>query len=786
MTDRPRIRGDEATVAAAGVPSTTTPSAGQPLVGGRYAILGMLGVGGMGTVYRARDTELDEIVALKMLKRELVETPGMLERFRQEVKLARRVTHTNIARTFDIGEHDGEKFLTMEYVEGESLGDLTDGRGAMSVPKVVALARSVCAGLAAAHAAGVVHRDLKPDNVLIGKDGRVVLTDFGIARALRDVDSAVHTMGRPIGTPAYMAPEQVKGEDVDARADLYALGAMLFELLTGERAWPGDSVFAVAAARLTEPPPDPRAKNPSVPDAIAKVVVRCMARARGDRFASAADVAKALDDALASASLVSAPSLRFPVAARTREDTAKSVAVLPFRNRGPADDEYIADGLTDDLIDTLSMTKGLRVRARGAVMRFKAGDRDPREIGRELDVEVVVDGSVRRVGGNLRVNARLIGVADGFQLWAKRFDRPEAEFLSVGDEAANAVAEALTLERDLPARAAPTDPVAVDLYLRARHQYHAGWSLNVDRSIALFEEALQRAPNDPHILAGYALALARRFSFDPGGTDAAGDGAKAAAQKALTFDPNLGEARVALARHALVMGDGVGAARAVREALVVAPGSADVHDLRGCILAEVDTPESALVSLVTAVTLEPSNERVRGDIIRMGAFLGDWGPTESLIDEPHIDGYEGVGYVLCARLGLWKRDAELARRLRAKTDTIEFAFKGAVNEITDLALTGEISPALRGLADAWGKVAGRALRRPIFFRQLSAEVAAFCGQTDAALDAIESADELGLIDLVWMDRCPLFATYDADARFCAARDRVRARANAVRAALEGS
>jgi serine/threonine-protein kinase len=654
----------------------------------------------------------------------------------------------------------------------------------MSVTKVVALARAVCAGLAAAHAAGVIHRDLKPDNVLLAKDGRVVLTDFGIARAVRDADSAVRTMGRPIGTPAYMAPEQVKGEDVDARADIYALGAMLFELLTGQRAWPGDSIFAVAAARLTEPPPDPRSKNPSIPDSIAKVVMRCMARSRGDRFASAADVAKALESALTAESFASAPSLKLPVAARTRDDATKNVAVLPFRNQGPADDEYIADGLTDDLIDTLSMTKGLRVRARGAVMRFKAGDRDPREIGRELDVEVVVDGSVRRVGGNLRVNARLVGVADGFQLWAKRFDRPEAEFLSVGDEAANAVAEALTLERDLPARAAPTDPVAVDLYLRARHQYHAGWSLNVDRSITLFEQSLARAPNDPHILAGYALALARRFSFDPGGTDAAGDGAKAAAEKALSFDANLGEARVALARHALVMGDGVGAARAAREALVVAPGSADVHDLRGCILAEVASPEAALVSLETALKLEPSNERVQGDIIRMRAFLGDWVPTEGLIDQPHVDGYEGVGYVLCARLGLWKRDPDLAKRLRAKTDTIEFAYKGAVNEITDLALTGEISPALIGLTDSWGKVAGRALRRPIFFRQLSAEIAAFCGRIGPALDAIESADELGLIDVVWIDRCPLFAAFDAEERFGAARERVRARAAAVLEALE--
>ena len=751
MTDAPRIRGDEATVAAEGVASTSTPSAGQALVGGRYAVLGMLGVGGMGTVYRARDTELDEIVALKMLKKELVETPGMLERFRQEVKLARRVTHTNIARTFDIGEHDGEKFLTMEYVDGESLGDLADG-ATMSVTKVVELARAVCAGLAAAHAAGVVHRDLKPDNVLVAKDGRVVLTDFGIARAVRDVDAVVKTMGRPIGT----------------------------------RAWPGDSVFAVAAARLTEPPPDPRARNPSVPDSIAKVVVRCMARAPADRFGSAADVARALDDALASTSFSSAPSVPRRVSERPSAAQTKNIAVLPFRNQGQADDEYIADGLTDDLIDALSMTKGLRVRARGAVMRFKAGDRDPREIGRELDVEVVVDGSVRKVGATLRVNARLVSVADGFQLWAKRFDRPEAEFLSVGDDAANAIAEALTLARDLPAREAPTDPIAIDLYLRARHEYHAGWSLNVDRAIAMFEQAVARAPDDPIILAGYSLALMRRFSFDPEGTDAAGDAAKAAAERALARVPTLGEARVALASHALIMGDGVACGRAVRAALAVAPGSADVHDMRGRLLAEVGRPEDALAALRTAIQLEPSNERARGDMTRLSAFLGDWGPLETLVDHGEVaPGTEGVFFVLAARLALWKRDRELVERLRARADAVDFAFKLPVIAMTDLVLTGVLSKSLVGLAEGWGKVAGRALRRPIFFRQLSAEVAAYCGMIDAAVAAVESADELGLIDIVWVDRCPLFAILDGDERFSAARERVRARAAAVLAALQG-
>jgi serine/threonine-protein kinase len=513
-----------------------------------------------------------------------------------------------------------------------------------------------------------------------------------------------------------------------------------------------------------------------------------MARERDQRFASADEVARALDQAVAAATPApTGPAPARPSARPPAPDAAaKNVAVLPFRNQGPLEDEYIADGLTDDLIDTLSMTRGLRVQARGAVMRFKAGDRDPREVGRQLDVQVVVDGSVRKVGGKLRVNARLVSVADGFQLWAKRFDCPESEFLAVGDEAANAIAEALTLVRDQPAREAPTDPLAIDLLLRARHAYHAGWSLNVDQAIDLFRQALARAPEDPQILAGYALALMRRFSFDPHGTEADGNAGKDAAERALAKAPNLGEARMALATHALITGDGVACGRAVREALAVSPGSADVHDMCGRLLGEVGRPEEALASLRMAVKLEPSNLRARGDAVRMHALLGDYEPVDQLVEHAaEAGGTEGVIFVLAARLSLWKRDVDLLRRLQAATKDLEYAFKGAVGELIGLGLTGQITPALLDLGKSWGKVTGRAMRRPAFFQQLAAEVAAYAGRDDEALDAIEAADRLGLIDIAWLDRCPLFEGLRGSPRFASARHGVAERASGVLDALEG-
>ena len=269
---------------------------GRTTIAGRYEILGLLGTGGMGCVYRAKDIRLDEIVALKLLARELAQLPGMLDRFRQEVKLARKVTHKNVARTFDLGEEAGEQFLTMELVEGESLSAILAREKRLSVSQTIDVAAAVCEGLAAAHAAGVVHRDLKPDNVLVAKDGRVVLTDFGIARALEQV--GIHTMGSPIGTPAYMAPEQLEASpNIDGRADQYAFGVMLFEMLTGALPFTGPSPYAIAAARLMQPPPDPRSVRPDLPDVIANVIMRCMARKPEDRFAKIEEIAFRLGSA---------------------------------------------------------------------------------------------------------------------------------------------------------------------------------------------------------------------------------------------------------------------------------------------------------------------------------------------------------------------------------------------------------------------------------------------------------------------------------------------------------
>ncbi len=769
-------------------------SAPSDRVGGRYTLLGLLGSGGMGTVYRARDEELDEVIALKMLLPEFVEEAGMLERFRREVKLARRVTHKNVARVFDIGEHGSAKFLTMEYIEGETLSVRAVQQGPLPVVQVLEIAVALCAGLSAAHAAGVVHRDLKPENVMIAKDGRVVIMDFGIARA-RVEDASRTQVGAAIGTPAYMAPEQVQGlEDIDARADIYAFGAMLYELLTGVQPWRGDTIVAVAAARLMHPPPDPCVKRPSLSVAVGEFVRRCMAREREQRFASADDVSRALVHLLMigeqqiGAAAVSRTSLSVGVPTNTGvvpvmsvatpaptppPSTDKTVALLPFRNNGPPADDYLAEGLTDDLIDTLSMTSGLKVRPRGVVMRFKGVDQDPREIGRELGVQVVVEGSVRRAPAGLRITARVLSVADGFQLWAKRFDRPEKDLFVVNDEVATAIAEALTVDMTSPTRQAPTDPAAVELYLRARAEYRKFWQPSVQVAAELLAQALKLAPEDSTILSGYASALARLCFYN----GALAVPAKAAAEKALAAAPHLPEAYIAMGHALMQLGDMAGAVRHLREAVKRAPSNPEPHWVLGMILVETGPVDDGRHELETAASLDPTLPTVHRMLARVACARRDWNRVYQLIEHSKtIDGpFSFLSNTL--RYAMWNRDEERLDSVLAELDKMENR-----PVVTQAMIDSYRARHQRGRATPFRQMAfsdSAGWRRTAYFLQVEAEMSAYAEDDERFLETLGLFASTKLHDLMWFDQCPLFDRYRSLPEFVQARDIVAARAQLV-------
>ena len=864
-------------------------------VGGRYEILGLIGAGGMGTVFRARDNELEEIVALKVLRRDLVEIPGTVERFRREVKLARRVTHRNVARVFDIGEHHGDKYLTMELVEGEPLSERMR-RAPIPWDDATRICLAIVEGLTAAHVAGVVHRDLKPENVLLAKDGRVVITDFGIARTRLDEGGALHTIGSALGTPAYMAPEQVEPErDVDARADLYAFGALMFEMFTGRRAWPGESAIAVAAARLLQPPPDPLAVRPDLPVACAQIISRCLARSPADRFSSAESVALALriqnpwlvdqrmGGGAASMDLQSAPTLPRSIAAgaasvvassagapsgavsqarassgalsragtplvtlasptpaaavhlsgaaplssapaesgvvagstpagrsgasvpaapisdpglgssagslrpsasttATPPSAPRTVAVLPFRNTGGAEDEYLADGLTDELIDTLSMTTGLRVRSRGVVMQHKGTDADPRDVGARLDVGLVVEGSIRRTPAGVRITARVVSVRDGSQLWAKRFDRGTVDVFEVSDEVARAVAEALTLDGTAPAREAPSDPEAMDLYLRGRLEYRKYWPDNVKRSVGLFQEALARSPDHPTLLSAHALACARLWWFGGEGGAQAGAAARVSAERALAAAPHLGEPHLALSQVMWNQGDEAGAARHIQKAIARAPTLAEAHALRGRILVEANALDAGLKSLRTALALDPAVPLAAGELARAHAFLGQWEDVAVAAERTgQNEGPLALWFGL-ARYSLWRRDREAAARHLAALDKDPRVVAVAKWMFEQVLTT--TPPAETIDLSFFAPRADASTRRRTFILQIEAEVRAFHGQLAAALASVGKSVDQGLFDLAWLEHCPLLSPLHGEPAFQEAVATVGERVRVVMAEME--
>jgi TolB-like protein len=730
-------RGDAETLAA------TTPSEPRPVLGKRYELEALLGSGGMGNVYRARDIELDEVVALKVLRPEIASKEGIIERFRREVKLARRVTHPNVARVFDIGEHGGDRILTMELVEGEPLSALL-ARGRVPLARAVEIGRAICAGVAAAHGAGVVHRDLKPDNVMIAKDGRVVVTDFGIARAAAD---SARTVGF-VGTPAYMAPEQIDERVVvDHRADVYAFGALLYELMTGERAWQGESLWALAAARLTEPPPDPRAKRPDLPAAVAEVVLRCMQRAPGDRYPSMDDVSTALAGVVVTSASVSSVVTPAPIPSASTASGEKRVAVLPFANLGPPDQEYVADGLTEDLIDALSVARGLRVRSRGMVMRFKGTSGDARDVGRDLDVQVVIEGSVRRTPSGFRVNARLVSVADGFQLWARKFDVAENELLAQNDVIAHAIADALTVDLEGAVRAPAADAEALDLYLRARHASHLAFT-DPTASLKLFEAALGRSPNDPRVLAGRAMAGSMQWMWPPDERDKC----FASAERSLVLAPLLPEAHVAVAGCRCNDGNTVGTIAPARRALRLAPGNAEAHDLLGRCLVDAFS-DAAEGHSRAALAAEPSFEFPWISLARHYAFRGAWADVEHALDRAS----PAVRMRVWARFALWQRDSARARAILAEMGPTRGPTADLARSWLELVAYGKPS---EGMPKELAAAPLSAFLR-FFFNEMHAEIAAYSGRTEVVLATMQKLDAQGHTNLGWIEHCPLFEDFRA-------------------------
>ena len=408
---------------------------------GRYTIERELGAGGMATVYLAHDMKHDRHVALKVLRSELAQSLGR-DRFLREIQLAAKLSHPHILPLYDFGDAVDALFYVMPNVEGQSLRDRLKCERMLPVDEAVRITMEVAGALDHAHRHGIVHRDVKPENIML-QDGHALVADFGIGKAVGDIATDTLTQsGMTVGTPAYMSPEQAVGEPVDGRSDLYSLGCVLYEMLVGEQPFTGPTVQAVIAKRFVQTPPDVAALREGVPRPVARAVQKALARIPIDRYDTAALFATSLGEVETAAAKPTAPE--------------KSLAILPFENlSADKENEYFGDGIAEDIMNALVQIDGLHVAARNSAFSFRGKQAPLAEIGQKLNVATVLQGSVRKSGNRLRITAQLVSVHDGYHLWSERYDRDLTDVFAVQDEIAGAIAAKLRVTFVQSAEPAP-------------------------------------------------------------------------------------------------------------------------------------------------------------------------------------------------------------------------------------------------------------------------------------------------------------------------------------------
>jgi serine/threonine protein kinase/Tfp pilus assembly protein PilF len=549
-----------------------------------YRILEKLGSGGMGVVYKAEDAALGRCVALKFLPVDALNSPAAIDRFMREARTAAALNHPNICIVHEIGMHEGWHFIAMELLEGQTLRQRIT-RSRFKTEELLNIAIQIADALKAAHTKGVIHRDIKPANIFITRSGQSKILDFGLAKfsgARQESTETTLSAGEPltspgsaVGTIAYMSPEQARGEELDARSDLFSFGVVLYEMATGQQAFTGNTSHVIVDAILHKAPTSPVRLNPELPDMLEQIINRALEKDRALRYQSASDLHAELQrlkrnrDSGSKKKSIAEDSARAP-----------SIAVLPFANlSADKENEYFSDGLAEEIINALAQLHGLQVTARTSSFYFRGKEADIREIGTMLNVENVLEGSVRKSGNRIRVTAQLINVTNGYHLWSERFDREMTDVFAIQDEISQAIADRLRvrLAGEKPLVKRYTENVeGYNLYLKARYQSYKMKPESLAKSKEYYEQALAADPN--YALAWYGLAY---FYFNMGlmgfiAPKAANAQSSQAVLKALELDETLAEAHAMMAVLRVSEYDWKGAEREFRRALELNPKSEDV------------------------------------------------------------------------------------------------------------------------------------------------------------------------------------------------------------------